>query len=90
MTPMPSPAASIADMDPSPDWGRGDGSGSHIGDDTNWGGHPMFQDSEFTGQRRADGGPNWQGGNPDMNDTDPLHSLSRRAGYMFTRLSLRR
>ena len=60
-------------------------------DGADWGSHPQLDDPDWSsGSRRADSGPDWQGGNPDMNDTDPLHSLSRRKGYMFTRLSLRR
>jgi hypothetical protein len=87
---MQQPAASnIADMDP--DWGHGTGSGDHISDEGGgWGGHPCLQDSDFTGQRRAESEPNWEGGNPTVFDTDPLHSLSRRKGMMFWRLSLRR
>lgn len=79
--------------DDGPDWGSGDGSshesqpygipepGAGIGNPTN-SPAPLV-----AGPRVADG-PNWQGGNPDAFDADPLHSLSRR-GYMFRRLSLK-
>jgi hypothetical protein len=71
-----------------PDWGSGDGT-NHLSDD-GWGGHPQLDDPDWNAAHRADSGPNWQGSNPDMFDTDPLHSLSRRKGMMFHRLSLRR
>lgn len=55
-----------------------------VGDmEPDWGGH-----GTGSGSHISDEGPNWQGSNPDMFDTDPLHSLSRRKGIMFSRVRL--
>ena len=92
MPPTPAPMQqqglpSVGDIEP--DWGSG--SGTHLSDDgADWGSHPMMSDPDWNSGQRADGGPDWNAGGPDMFDTDPLHSLSRRKGFIFRRLSLRR
>jgi hypothetical protein len=79
---------SVGDFDASPDWGRGDGSGSHISDEgPDWGGLGLIDDPDWNSAHRADGGPDG-GSHPQMDGAD--FNTARRKGFMFTRLSLRR